>query len=89
MNDKERQEFIEEHPRMSQFEDRLASYCDLSEDEQEDTLEKFIEENVYEVRTQKIDSEMREKLERYCTMSDQEKREYLADNEKQVSTQKK
>ena len=82
MDDKERQEFIEEHPRMSEFEDRLTSYCELSEDEQEDALEKFIEENVYEVRIQKIDSEMREKLERYCAMSDQEKTEYLANNEK-------
>ena len=82
MNDKERQSFIEEHPRMSEFEKELTDYCDLSEDEQEEALERFIEENVHKVRIQLIDSEMREKLERYCTMSDQEKTEYLANHEK-------
>ena len=29
-----------------------------------------------------VDSEMREKLERYCEMSDEEKRNYLAENNK-------
>ena len=82
MNDNERQEFIEEHPRMSEFEERLTGYCELSGDEREDALEKFIEEKMYEVRTQQIDSEMREKLENYCEMSDQEKREYLTNHEK-------
>ena len=82
MNDKERQEFIEQHPRMSEYEDRLTGYCELSEDEQEEALEIFIEENIHEIRIQKIDSEMREKLERYCTMSDQEKMDYLANHEK-------
>lgn len=46
MTDEEKRQFFEDHPRLEQFSDRLANYCDLSGDEREDAIDDFIRDHV-------------------------------------------
>ncbi len=47
--DEEKRQLFADHPRLAQFSDRLANYCDLSEDEQ-DAIDDLIEEHVDMIR---------------------------------------
>ena len=80
MNPNELAIFFDEHPRIAQFEDRLANYCDLSEDEREDAIEEFIEE--YFPQTREYDDELEDKLEQYCEMNPNERVEFIKIHEK-------
>ena len=83
MTDEEKRQFFEDHPRFLQFSDRLANYCDLSGDEREDALERFADEHINdEDRTRTIDSDFRDKLARWCEMSDKDKRATAAEYDK-------
>jgi len=74
MTDEEQRQLFADHPRLEQFADRMANYCDLSEDERETAIEDFIREHVPEAE----DNDLDEKLDRYCEMSDEEKRELIS-----------
>jgi hypothetical protein len=91
MTDAEQRQLLADHPRLAQFADRLANYCDLSEDEQ-DAIDELIEEHEdtirYELRKyadeyhMNSDMNMREHLKKYCEMSDVDKTAFVAENDK-------
>jgi hypothetical protein len=91
MTDAEQRQLLADHPRLAPFTDKLANYCDLSEDEQ-DAIDELIEEHGDKIRHQlreyadeyhkKSDIEMREHLTRYCEMSDVDKKAFVVENDK-------
>jgi len=91
MTDEEQRQLLADHPRLEPFNERLANYCDLSEDEQ-DAIDELIEEHEDKIRHQlreyadeyhmNSDIEMREHLTRYCEMSDADKKAFIAENDK-------
>jgi len=98
MTDEEKRQFFTDHPRIEQFEDRLADYCEMSEDEQ-DAIEDLLEN--YKSKSKTIFKEylvgherdhatdFREKLENYCAMSDEGKTAYIAEHDKTEEHQTK
>jgi len=88
--DKKRQ-LLADHPRLAPFTDRLTNYCDLSEDEQ-DAIYDLIEEHGDKIRSElrdyakdyRVDHErdMRIVLDKYCGMTDTEKKAYVAEHDK-------
>ena len=91
LNATDKRQLLAEHPRLAPFTDRLANYCDLSEDEQ-DAIDELIEDHGDKIRSELRDyskdyvmdykKDMREHLDRYCEMSDEEKRAFVAENDK-------
>ena len=91
MTANEQRQLLADHPRLAPFTDRLANYCDLSEDDQ-DAIDELIEEHEDKIRYQLREYEdeyrknhnmdMREHLTRYCEMSDADKRAFVAENDK-------
>ena len=91
MTDDEQRQLLAEHPRLAPFTERLANYCNLSEDEQ-DAIDELIEEHGDKIRHQlkeyadeyhmNLDKDMREKLTQYCEMSDVDKKAFVAENDK-------
>ncbi|MGH1520822.1 MAG: ABC transporter substrate-binding protein [Nitrosopumilus sp.] len=80
MDRNEKENFFNEHPRIAQFEDRLTIYCNLSEEERDDAIEEFVEEHFPEAKNHdKYDLD--DMLERYCDMTDVEKKNFLSTNE--------
>ncbi|MDH3765875.1 MAG: ABC transporter substrate-binding protein [Nitrosopumilus sp.] len=81
MTDEEKRQLFADHPRLEQFSDKLANYCNMDEDEREDALENFIDEHEGEFKKYHEDN-MKEHLARYCEMSDADKRAFVAENDK-------
>jgi hypothetical protein len=42
--DSEKEQFFLDHPRIAQFKDKLANFCEISEDEHKTDMEDFIKE---------------------------------------------
>jgi len=76
MTDEEKRQFFADHPRLEQFVDRIANYCDLSGDERETAIDEFIREHAPEAQ------DLDDKLDRYCEMTDEEKRELISKYDK-------
>ncbi|QLH03751.1 ABC transporter substrate-binding protein [Nitrosopumilus cobalaminigenes] len=91
LNDEEKRQLLADHPRLAPFTDRLANYCEMSEDEQ-DAIDDLIEEHGDKIRAELRDyskdyrmdykKDMREHLEKYCEMSDEDRRAYVAEHDK-------
>jgi len=91
LNDEDKRQLLADHPRLAPFTDRLANYCDLSEDEQ-DAIDELIEEHGDKIRAELRDyskdyhmdykKDMREHLEKYCEMSDEDRKAYVAEHDK-------
>ncbi len=96
--DEDKRKLFADRPILEQFRDRLANYCEMSEDEQdavEDFLEKYkgqiktaIREHVGDYKKDHA-ADFREKLENYCTMSDEDKKSYIAKHDKTEEHQTK
>ncbi len=78
MTDTEKEQFFLDHPRIAQFKDRLLNICEQSEDQRKIAIEAFIKE----ATEKKSDYNMADKLEKYCTMSDADKKIFLAEHDK-------
>ena len=78
MTDDEKNIFFADHPRLAQFENKLENYCDLSEDKRENALEDFIKEHVSKTK----DYDFKDKLNKFCKMTDKEKRDFVSEHEK-------
>ncbi len=92
LNDTDKRQLLTDHPRLAQFTDRLANYCDLSEDEQ-DVIDELIEEQYGDkIRAELMDyqndyrmdheKDMRMMLDGYCDMTDAYKKAFVAEHEK-------
>ena len=91
LNDEDKRDLLADHPRLAPFTDRLANYCEMSEDEQ-DVIDELIEEHGDKIRAELRDysknyhmdykKDMREHLEKYCDMTDEEKRAFVAEHDK-------
>jgi hypothetical protein len=81
MSADEQRQFYVDHPRLEQFSERIANYCDLSEDERDDAVDAFVKEHKDEFRAAH-DGDMKDKLARYCEMSDADKRAFIAEHDK-------
>jgi len=91
LNDEDKRDLLADHPRLAPFTDRLANYCDMSEDEQ-DAIDDLIEEHGDKIRAELRDyskdyrmdykKDMREHLAKYCEMSDEERKAYVAEHDK-------
>ena len=91
LNDEDKRQLLADHPRLAPFSDRLANYCDMSEDER-DAIDELIEEHGDKIRAElrgyskdyRMDNEkdMRMVLDRYCDMTDADKRAFVAEHGK-------
>ncbi|MCH9658388.1 ABC transporter substrate-binding protein [archaeon] len=92
MTDEEKRQLLADHPRLAPFSDRLANYCEMSEDEQ-DVIDELIEEHYGDkIRSELRDyskdyrmdykKDMREHLENYCEMSDEDRKAFVEENDK-------
>ena len=91
LNTDKKRQFLADHPRLAPFTDRLANYCDLSEEEQ-DEIDDLIEAHGDKIRTELRDyakdyrmdyaKDMRAVLDKYCGMTDAEKKAYVAEHDK-------
>jgi len=83
MTNDEKRQFFADHPRLEQFRDRLANYCDLSGDERDEKIRDFVRDYINdEDRDRNVDNDLRHKLDRYCELSDEDKRKYIAKHDK-------
>ena len=76
MNEDEKNQLFEEHPRLAQFEDRLNEFCELEEEERDELIEQFVSEHFPKYK-EHDDWEMKDILEDYCEMTDEEKSEFI------------
>jgi hypothetical protein len=91
LNDDKKRQLLADHPRLAPFTDRLANYCDLSEEEQ-DAIDELIEEHGDKIRMELRDyakdnrmdykKDMRMMLDKYCDMTDAEKKAHVAEHDK-------
>ena len=91
INDVDKRQLLADHPRLAPFTDRLANYCNLSDDEQ-DVIDELIKEHGdkirHELRDYKDDygvnheNDMRVMLDRYCEMSDEDKITHVTEHDK-------
>ena len=91
LSDLNKRQLLTDHPRLAPFTERLANYCEMSEDEQE-AIDELIEEHGDKIRTELRDysddyrmdykKDMREHLDRYCEMTDEDKRAFVAEHDK-------
>ena len=91
LNDEDKRQLLADHPRLAPFSDRLANYCDMSEDEQ-DAIDELIEEHGDKIRAELRDhskdyrmgheKDMRVMLDRYCDMTDADKKAFVAEHDK-------
>jgi len=78
VTDEEKRQFFADHPRLEQFSDRLANYCELSAYERTVSIQDFVREHIDKAG----DYDIRDKLDRYCEMTDEEKRDLITKHEK-------
>jgi len=79
----EKRKFFENHPRLEQFSDRLANICDLSGDERENAIDNFIRDHFPEEKDHDdYRTDIREMADRYCEMSDEDKRAFIEEHDK-------
>jgi hypothetical protein len=76
MTDEEKRQLFVDHPRLEQFSERLLNYCELSEDERENAIDKLIAEHF----PGEHDFDLDDLLDRYCELTDEEKRQLIADH---------
>ena len=92
LTDQEKRQLLADHPRLAPFSDRLANYCEMSEDEQ-DAIDELIEEHFGDkIRSELKDyskdyrmdykKDMREHLEKYCEMPDEDRKAFVEENDK-------
>ena len=91
LSDLKKRQFLTDHPRLAPFTDRLANYCEMSEDEQ-DEINDLLEEHQDKIRAELRDyskdyrmdykKDMREHLEKYCEMSEEDRKAYVAEHDK-------
>ncbi|MHA7647976.1 ABC transporter substrate-binding protein [Nitrosopumilus sp. S4] len=79
MTDVEKRQLYADHPRLTQLKDRLMKFCELDYDERENAIDEFVERNFPEIE---YDGDHRKMLDRYCAMSDEDKRIYVAKHDK-------
>ena len=89
--DEDKRKLFSDFPRLAQFSDRLINYCEMSEDEQdaiEDLLENYKDEIIDNIKKHTSefkmdhDKNMREHMDKYCEMSDEDKRLFLTEHNK-------
>ncbi len=89
ISNEETREFFEHHPRLAQFADRLANYCDLSDyardsklkdfirlnitDEDREPIREYIKDHTKREYHDDVDEDSRGKLASWCEMSEDEK----------------
>ncbi|HEY5735807.1 MAG TPA: ABC transporter substrate-binding protein [Nitrosopumilus sp.] len=76
LNDEEKRQLFADHPRLTEFAERLLNYCEMSEEDREDAINKFIREHF----PREHDFDLDDLLDRYCELNDEEKRQLLADH---------
>jgi hypothetical protein len=76
MTDEEKRQLFTNYPRLEQFAERLLNYCELSEDDREDAIDKFIAEHF----PREYDFDLDNLLDRYCEMTDEDKRQLLSEH---------
>jgi len=94
MNDEDKRQLFADHPRLKDFVDKLTKYCQMSEDEREDAIDTLIKEHFpgelerHHLReySDKLpmnpEKEMRSMLDKYCEMSDEDKKIFVAEHDK-------
>ncbi len=76
MTGEEKKQLFMDHPRLEQFEERLANLCELDEMEREDLIDEFIDEH-FPNYVEKDDWDMDDMWDKYCEMSDEDKETFL------------
>ena len=94
MNDEDKRQLFADHPRLKDFVDRLTKSCQMSEDEREIAIDALIKEHFpgelerhqlreysdeYHMNPEK---DMRVMLDKYCELSDEDKRAFVAEHDK-------
>ena len=68
MTDEDKRQLFTDHPRLEQFSDRLASYCDLPNEERENNIDRFIHEHMAIIKEHM--DKMYMDYDRFCAMTD-------------------
>ena len=87
MTDEDKRKFFDNYPRLEQFSERILNYCELSEDDRDDAIDKFVAEHK-ELRDNikdKIHYKMKDKhmdYDRLCSMASSDRAAEITDSEK-------
>lgn len=94
MNDEDKRQLFADHPRLKDFVDRLTKYCQMSEDERENAIDELIKDHFpEELERQQLrahsdesnmnpEKDMRVMLDKYCTLSDEDKKMFVDEHDK-------
>ena len=82
MTEDEKQEYITKHDKSDEHVTKMNEYCTLDEEGKAAFIEEHLDEYKTYQKSKKHYPDMRTHLERYCNMSDSDKREYLAKHDK-------
>ncbi len=77
MTDEEKQDLISKYDKSEELVAKMDAYCELDEDKRA----AYIEEHKDEFRMNH-DKDMRDRLNRYCNITDQEKRDFISEHDK-------
>jgi hypothetical protein len=74
MTNEDKRKFFDHYPRLEQFSDRILNYCEISEDERDDAIDKFIAEHkdvMHDYMKEKIHDKMTDIMDydRLCSMA--------------------
>jgi len=88
MTDEEKRQLFADHPRLAEFSDRLANYCEMSEEEQ-DAIDELIEEHEDKIKNElrvymkdKMTDKKHMNYDRLCEMTESDRAAEIDDSEK-------
>ena len=82
MTEDQRQEYITKHEKSDEHVSKMNDYCTLDEEGKQTFVEEHLGEYIAYQKSKKHYPDMRTHLERYCGMTESEKVEYFAKNNK-------
>ncbi|MFQ5496681.1 MAG: ABC transporter substrate-binding protein [Nitrosopumilus sp.] len=80
VTDEDKQKFFDNYPRLEQFSERILNYCEMSEDERDDAIDKFVEEHRDEIKDKYSNSgtgDLRDHFAMYCDMTSEKRAEKM------------
>lgn len=80
MTNEDKRKFFDNYPRLEQFSDRILNYCEMSEDERDDAIDKFVAEHRDEIKDKYSNSgtgNLKDHFAMYCDMTPEERTEKM------------
>ena len=80
VTDEDKRKFFDNYPRLEQFSERILNYCEMSGDERDDAIDKFVEEHRDEIKDKYSNSgtgNLRDHFAMYCDMTSEKRAEKM------------